>query len=65
MRNRMLTLQYKWYTWLVDPVYMDNINMPILIIIIIITMLMPVQQNRFTHIRVLLVLTARGILAQF
>jgi hypothetical protein len=27
-------------------------------------MLMPVQQNSFTHLRVLLVLTDRGILAQ-
>jgi hypothetical protein len=33
-------------------------------IIIMTTLLMPVKQNSFTHLRVLLVLTARGILAQ-
>jgi hypothetical protein len=36
-----------------------------IIITTIINMLMPIQQNSFTHLRVLLVLTDRGILAQF
>jgi hypothetical protein len=36
----------------------------ITIIIMIINILMPVQQNSFTYIRVLLVLTDRGISAQ-
>jgi hypothetical protein len=36
----------------------------VLLIIVKINMLMPVQQNNFTHLRVLLVLTDRGILAQ-
>ena len=36
----------------------------IILIIIISNMLMPVKQNSFTHLRVLLVLTDRGILAQ-
>jgi hypothetical protein len=36
----------------------------IIMTVIIINMLMPVQQNNFTHLRVLLVLTDRGILAQ-
>jgi hypothetical protein len=35
----------------------------VMIMIIIINMLMPVQQNSFTHLKVLLVLTDRGILA--
>jgi hypothetical protein len=35
-----------------------------ILIIIIINMLMPVQQNSLIHLRVLLVLTDRGILAQ-
>jgi hypothetical protein len=38
--------------------------MIMIIIIIIMNMLMRVQQNSFAHIRVLLVLTDRGILAQ-
>jgi hypothetical protein len=33
-------------------------------IMIIINMLLPVQQNSFTHLRVLFVLADRGILAQ-
>jgi hypothetical protein len=36
----------------------------VIIIIMIINMRMPVQQNNFTHLRVLLVLTDRDILVQ-
>jgi hypothetical protein len=38
--------------------------MIMIIIIIMISMFMPAQQNSLTHPRVLLVLTDRGILAQ-
>jgi hypothetical protein len=44
----------------VSPALNDN---TIIILIIIINMLMPVQQNSSTHLRVLLVLTDRSILA--
>jgi hypothetical protein len=36
----------------------------IMMIIVIINMLLPVQQNSFEHLRVLLVLTDRGISAR-
>jgi hypothetical protein len=48
---------------LYDWQWQNQVQMP-LIIRIIINMLVPVQLNSFTHLRVLLVLTDRGILAQ-